>query len=473
MKRMYISALAVAASIVFALVGCTTTNFAGTSADAAASSAVEQSAAASSGSADAKQASSARPSSSSMPPEFSSSSSMPPEGFSSSLPPDMPQDMQQQGGMNGGGMDTMPGETTDKGYTATDTGIAITTTLKASEAFTERDLAQAADTANAKIFNLESGKDLSINEEGVYVVSGAASESTIVVEASDTAKVQIVLNGVQISNTDFPAIYVKSADKVFVTLEGENSLEVTGDFVADGETETDAVIFSKDDLCLNGSGSLTINSSNHAVVSKDDLVVTGGSYTINAANGSAFRANDSVRIAAGNFDIKAADGLKAKNDDDNELGYVYIKDGSFNITTTDNCIQGYAFVWIDGGSFQLAGAECIEGTYIQINGGKVNIESSEDGINASIKSSVYTPTIEITGGEVNVKMASGDTDALDSNGYLYISGGKVNIDAQFAFDYSWGGEMTGGEVYVNGEQVTQLTESMMGGRGFNEEGRQR
>ena len=41
----------------------------------------------------------------------------------------------------------------------------------------------------------------------------------------------------------------------------------------------------------------------------------------------------------------------------------------------------------------------------------------------------------------------------------------VDISAQFAFDFDYGAEMTGGTVYVNGEQVYEITESMMGGQG--------
>ncbi len=411
--------------------------------------------------------------SSSLPPE-PPSSSMAPEASSSAVPPEMASSSTAgKTAMGAGSEDVMPGQTTDKGYTATDTGIAISATLNTAEAFTDRDLEQAPDTSNATKLSLSSGQDITVFEEGVYLVSGSAENTTIIVEAPETAKVQLVLDGVSITNEDFPAIYVKSADKVLVTLQGENTLEVTGTFVADGETSTDGVIFSKDDLCLNGAGSLTINSSDHAIVSKDDLKVTGGTYTLNAANGSGLSANDSVRIADGSFTINAADGIKAKNDDDNELGYVYIKDGTFNITTTDNCIQGYAFVWIDGGTYKLNGTECIEGTYIQINGGNIDIKASDDAINASIKSSVYTPTLEITGGTLNIEMAQGDTDALDSNGYLYIRGGSVNITGQSAFDYVWGGEMTGGELVVNGQQMTELTQSMgggMGGRGGCGEG---
>ena len=89
----------------------------------------------------------------------------------------------------------------------------------------------------------------------------------------------------------------------------------------------------------------------------------------------------------------------------------------------------------------------------------------DDGINAAQKVEDYTPTIEINGGDITVDMGAGDTDALDSNGYLYITGGVVNINAQSPFDYDMGGELTGGEVYVNGSQITELYGSMMGGHG--------
>jgi len=191
--------------------------------------------------------------------------------------------------------------------------------------------------------------------------------------------------------------------------------------------------------------------------------VTGGTYNITAAS-KAIEANDSIRIAGGTFNLTAGtDGLHAENDEDDTLGYVYISDGTFTISAGDDGIHGNLGVQIDGGSLNIDAGEGIEGTYVQINGGSIDINASDDGINAAFKTTVYTPTLEITGGELNVNMGAGDTDALDSNGYIYISGGTVNITAQFAFDYDYGAEMTGGTVYVNGSQVTSITNSMMGG----------
>ncbi len=98
-----------------------------------------------------------------------------------------------------------------------------------------------------------------------------------------------------------------------------------------------------------------------------------------------------------------------------------------------------------------------------VNDGTVDVYASDDGINAAQKVTDYTPTIEINGGNITLEMGAGDTDALDSNGYIYINGGVVNISAQSPFDYDMGGSLTGGEVYVNGSQISELYNAMMGG----------
>lgn len=336
--------------------------------------------------------------------------------------------------------------------------------LDASDFFTERDLTQTADVSDAQYITLQSGQDVNITSEGVYVLSGNVSDVTIRVEADDSAKVQLVLNGVTITNTDSPAIYVVSADKVFVTTtETENTLSVTGSFTADGTINTDAVIFSKDDLTLNGLGTLNISSTDNGITCKDDMKITGGTYVIKA-QGDGLEANDSIRISDGNISVSSGnDAIQCKNEDDQTVGYVYICGGNISINASDDGIHGDLAVQIDGGTISVNAAEGIEGTYVQINGGDIEINATDDGINAAFKTNTYTPTIEITGGEIDINMGQGDTDAVDSNGYIYISGGTLNISAQFAFDYDYGAELTGGTVTVNGQQITSITNSMMGG----------
>ena len=338
--------------------------------------------------------------------------------------------------------------------------------LSADELFTERDLTQTADLSDAKEIALQSGKNVTITKAGVYRVTGSAENVTIIVDAGDEDKVQLVLDGVSVTNADAPCIYVRNADKVFVTLSGDNSLSVTGQFTADGETNTDGVIFSKDDLTLNGAGSLTVNSSDNGIVGKDDLKITGGTYQITAAS-KAIEANDSIRVAGGSFTIKAGtDGLHAENEDDDSLGYIYIGGGSFSMSVGDDGIHAVSFVQIDGGTFTISAAECMEGTYIRINDGTFDLSSWDDGINAARKSSAYsTPTVEINGGTINITMSAGDTDGIDSNGDIIVNGGTISVSGNSTFDYDGTAQLNGGTIYCNGQQVTEIPNQMMGGRG--------
>ncbi len=339
--------------------------------------------------------------------------------------------------------------------------------LSADELFTERDLTQTADLSDAKEIALQSGKNVTITKAGVYRVTGSAENVTIIVDAGDEDKVQLVLDGVSVTNADAPCIYVRNADKVFVTLSGDNSLSVTGQFTADGDTNTDGVIFSKDDLTLNGAGSLTVNSSDNGIVGKDDLKITGGTYKITAAS-KAIEANDSIRVAGGSFTIKAGtDGLHAENEDDDSLGYIYIGGGSFSMSVGDDGIHAVSLVQIDGGTFTISAAECMEGTYIRINDGTFDLSSWDDGINAARKSSAYsTPVVEINGGAINITMSAGDTDGIDSNGDIIVNGGTISVSGNSTFDYDGTAQLNGGTIYCNGQQVTQIPNQMMGGGGM-------
>ena len=344
--------------------------------------------------------------------------------------------------------------------------VSDTVFFTEDDEFTTRDLKQTADLTDATNYEVDDDTDITITEEGVYVFSGEAEDMTIIVNVADEdAKVQLVLNGVTITNDDFPCIYVKSADKVFVTTVSgtTNTLKVTGEFTSDGDTNTDAVIFSKDDLVLNGVGTLTISSTDNGITSKDDLKITGGTISISCTS-DAIEANDSIRIAGGDITIKSKkDGLHAEYDEDTSVGYIYICGGTLNITASDDAIHATTVVQIDDGEIDISAAEGIEGTYVLINGGTITISASDDGINAASKSTKYTVAIEINGGTITIKMGSGDTDAIDSNGNLYVNGGTLNITATSAFDYDGYASYTGGTIIVNGTTVNSITNSMAGG----------
>ena len=333
-----------------------------------------------------------------------------------------------------------------------------------TDMFTKRDLAGTYDESEAVKITL-SGKTAACNSSnvqiedgvvtikaaGVYVLSGTLTDGTIVVDAGDDDKVQLVLDGVSIMAADYAAIYAKNADKVFVTLaEGAgNSLTVSGDYVQTDDNNVDAVIFAKCDLTLNGTGSLTVKDNmGHGIVSKDDLVVTGGTYTIYSQD-HCLNGKDSVRIADGTFNLSCdEDGIHAGNDDQQD-GYVYIEGGDINISVGDDALHAEGLLIITGGDIDVSkSCEGGEGYKILVTGGDIDVISSDDGFNAAGGSSGSGDNHDGFGGGPG--MGGVDMDA-DNDAYILITGGTININANGdGIDSNGCIGITGGSVYVLG-----------------------
>lgn len=333
-----------------------------------------------------------------------------------------------------------------------------------TDMFTKRDLAGNYDESEAVKITL-SGKTAACNSSnvqiedgvvtikaaGVYVLSGTLTDGTIVVDAGDDDKVQLVLDGVSIMAADYAAIYAKNADKVFVTLaEGAgNSLTISGDYVQTDDNNVDAVIFAKCDLTLNGTGSLTVkDNTGHGIVSKDDLVVTGGTYTIYSQD-HCLNGKDSVRIADGTFNLSCdEDGIHAGNDDQQD-GYVYIEGGDINISVGDDAIHAEGLLIITGGDIDVSkSCEGVEGDKILVTGGDIDVISSDDGFNAAGGSSGSGDNHDGFGGGPG--MGGVDMDA-DNDAYILITGGTININANGdGIDSNGCIGITGGSVYVLG-----------------------
>lgn len=202
-----------------------------------------------------------------------------------------------------------------------------------------------------------SGSTITITEEATYIISGTLDDGMIIVDAPDTAKLQLVFDGADINSETSAPLYIPEADKVFVTLaEGtENTLSNGGTYTVIDDSNIDSAIFSRQDLTLNGSGSLAVTSpAGHGIVSNDDLVITGGTYTVSCAS-HGLKANDSVRITGetGLALYAGKDGIHAENDEDTSLGFVYISDGTMEIEAEGDGISAGAYMQIADGTFQI------------------------------------------------------------------------------------------------------------------------
>lgn len=348
--------------------------------------------------------------------------------------------------------------------------------VSVEDMFSDRDMEIGYDEQSAINIKLENdsvscddsgvaidGTVVTISKEGVYVLSGTLSEGQIIVDTGDSDKVQLVLKNADITCKSSAAIYVKNADKVFITTakDSENTLKTTGEFVNIDDNNIDGVIFAKADITLNGAGTLNIDCSlAHGIVCKDDLKLTSGTYDINAAS-HALSGKDSVRIAGGTFNLTSKTAsIHSENTDNTEKGFIYIADGELTISSEKDGIKAGSSLTINGGNINITKAEeGLEAMYIDINGGNINIVSDDDGINASGgnsdsskmqgDSSLY---IKITGGTVNV-VARGD--GVDSNGNIYITGGALYVtgpesNGDSALDYEKEAVITGGTVVAAG-----------------------
>ena len=201
-----------------------------------------------------------------------------------------------------------------------------------------------------------SGSTVTILDEGTYILSGTLDNGMIVVDAEKTDKTQLVLNGVTIHSETSAPIYILQSDKVFITTaEGTvNTLSNGGTFTAIDENNIDAAVFSKEDITLNGAGTLVVTSpGGHGIVSKDSLAINGGSYDINCAS-HAIAGKDDVCIADGTFTIVSGkDGIHAENADDAAAGFVSIGNGTYDISAQGDGISASAYMQIDGGTFVI------------------------------------------------------------------------------------------------------------------------
>lgn len=350
------------------------------------------------------------------------------------------------------------------------------------------------------------GSTITIKDEGTYVVTGTLDNGMIIVDSENIDKTQIVLNGVNIHSETSAAIYIKQSDKVFITLEEgtQNILSNGGTFKEIDENSIDGVIFSKDDLTLNGTGSLEIKSpGGHGIVSKDDLIITGGKYVLDVAT-HGLSANDMLGIVGGAFSITSGE------DSIHCDLHILLQDGTFEINAKDDAVHADETLMIDGGKINITNSyEGLEALNIEVTGGEIQIVASDDGLNAAggtdesgfggigndqfggmggtggnkggrpggqgggqngapggqgggfggMQSGSSDGSIIISGGKLNIK-ASGD--GIDANGTLEITGGTVTVCGPTqgdtaTLDYDVSGTISGGTFIGTGGRMMAQT----------------
>lgn len=339
-----------------------------------------------------------------------------------------------------------PTATPSSGGAGTTDGTESTepTAQEADEMFTNRDKRTDYDAADSISVTLN-GSTATVNGDGVsvdgstvtftaagtYVITGTLSDGMLLVDAPEDAKLQLVFCGVSITSASSAALYIRQADKVFVTLaEGtDNTLANGGVFTAVDDNNIDGAVFSKEDLSFNGSGTLTVTSpAGHGIVCKDDLVLAGGVYAITSAS-HAIDANDSVRVTDSTLTLDAGkDGIHADNDEDTEKGFVYVESGTFTIEAEGDGISASAWVQLDGGEYEItAGGGNTNGTKHSSSGwgqfgGRPGQQTDTD--STSMKGIKAGTSLLIRGGSFTIGSAD---DSLHCNGSAVIENGNFTL----------------------------------------------
>ncbi len=282
-----------------------------------------------------------------------------------------------------------------------------------------------------------------------YNLSGTTADGMFKIYSESPFSLQ--LNGVNITNPDWPAINVQSAMMTSVEIingtvntltDGVNYAEPA--INGNGETEDqDGAFFSEGRLVFSGTGALTINgygAEQHALCSDDVIEINGGNLTITRAVKDGIHARDGITITGGTINVTAT-----KDAIDGDIGNVLISGGSITTSNIENDVKGISCdgtLTISGGTLDLTlsgdQSKAIKSDLaITLSGGNITIHTSGDAV-LEPSGSGYDPSyctaikcdasINISGAIITIvstgkagKAISSDTDILITAGTIHIT----------------------------------------------------
>lgn len=307
----------------------------------------------------------------------------------------------------------------------------------------------------------EQNGTITITKGGTYRMSGNYT-GQVKVQAPTTDKVQLILDGVTITNDTGSAINIASADETLIyTSQGStNNLSDGPEYAVQGKKEADSTIYSTSNLTLAGDGTLNVAGKfDETVHTTKGLVVAGGALNVNSSK-TGLKGKDYVDIQGGTLRIEAAkDAIKATNTEKQGLGWARVAGGDTVLRAGDDGIKALRTLEILDGKLTIEGSEeGLEGQYVNIHGGNTLINSNNDGVNASLKdqlpndqeyedkkedsdqpesspsaalggardtTEVIDTVINMTGGHVTLNVGA---DGMDSNGHEFYTGGELLIN---------------------------------------------
>ena len=344
----------------------------------------------------------------------------------------------------------------------------------ADDLFSSKDLTLADPSEAVDIVLTEGGVD--ITEPGVYRLSGQVADGSIRVAPATEGDVWLLLDGVSVHNEDGAALTSDGCDKLILTLAEGSVNSLTQGSATPDEEDNDAAIYVRDDLTINGTGALTIESAYlDGINCRDSLRIVSGEITVNAVD-DGLVGKDEVTIGGGTITITAqtGDGIKATNDEDADRGFVAIAGGTLTITTGEGSAsvsQTASDGWGSRGGWEQEAEEDTPSqkgvkaeTTLTVSGGVLSIDSVDDALHAV--------DVAISGGEMT--LATGD-DGVHADNTLTVSGGAITVTRSYEGLEGAAMTLSGGEISITasddgingagGDSATTTDEGTFGASG--------
>lgn len=338
---------------------------------------------------------------------------------------------------------------------------------------------------------------VTITQPGTYSLEGTLTDGKIFINTADEdKKVKLLLNGVNITCTNDAPIFVENSPKETVIILADGSVNTLTDKERAVPTDENAdyataVIYAKDDLQIEGSGTLNIEGNfNKGIFSKNDIQIRGGTITVKAAD-DGIRGKDGVEISGGTLNINAGgDGIRTSEEEEADRGDIIISGGNIDVTSALDGIQAVGNINITGGAVAVfagggstgqvqtdsmggmgdmmqggnRGGKGGRGDIFDImgQGGNQPSESSSDEIadetSASTKGIKAAKALTVSNAVINVSslddalhganitvesgtfLLKSDDDGIHADEKVTVNGGEINID--FSYEGIEGKEIT-------------------------------
>lgn len=278
--------------------------------------------------------------------------------------------------------------------------------------YDEVDIESASEVVNNEV--------IEITQSGTYEFTGDYENTTISVDCEGI--VYIVLNNANITSSDGELINVISAESVVINAAEGSINYLTQDYESSEIDKSGAVIYSKSDLVINGSGKIIIETNyNDGINGRDDVVIENVSLYIDAQE-DGIVGNDYLAVTDADITVYAGnDGLKASND--TQDGNILIESGSFSIYSVCDGISAEGTLQINDGTFYIETNGGYDGVLKQITVGE---GGSSQAVTDYSSKGLKSYNILINDGTFEI---SSYEDAIHADNDLYIINGNIEIEA--------------------------------------------